>query len=86
MPTTKTEALGQTAASVHNDAEAAKPFRIKKRIGTSVYEVNVFFDPDAKESMKDKILRLIRNDMNLTSNGAVNSSFYTSRMHERGSA
>jgi hypothetical protein len=36
-----------------------KPFIIRKRIGNIVYEVEVHFNPDAKETMQDKIKRLI---------------------------
>ena len=40
-----------------------EPYRLKKRLGSTVYEVNVYFNPDAKETMNDKIIRLIRNEI-----------------------
>ena len=40
-----------------------EPYRLKKRLGSTVYEVNVYFNQDAKETMNDKIMRLIRNEM-----------------------
>ena len=39
-----------------------EPHRLTKRIGSTVYEVNVYFNQDAKETMNDKIMRLIRNE------------------------
>jgi len=44
---------------------------MRKRIGTTVYEVAIHFDHDAKETMNEKILRLIENDLNLTVSGAM---------------
>ena len=40
-----------------------EPYRLKKRLGSTVYEVNVYFNQDAKETMNDKIMRLIRNEV-----------------------
>jgi hypothetical protein len=33
-----------------------------KRIGSTVYEVHVYFNQDARESMDEKILRMIRTE------------------------
>ena len=38
--------------------------RFIKRIGSVTYEINVFFNQDAKETMDVKIKRLIRNEGN----------------------
>ena len=40
----------------------AEPLNVRKRIGSTVYEVNVYFNQDAKETMDEKIMRLIRNE------------------------
>jgi len=40
----------------------AEPMKMQKRIGSTVYEVYVYFNQDAKETMDAKILRLIKND------------------------
>jgi len=42
---------------------AGTPVNVRKRIGSTVYEVRVYFNQDAKETMNDKIMRLIRNDI-----------------------
>ena len=43
-----------------------------KRIGTTVYQVNVFFDEDAKTSVEDKLMRLISNDLSNPNGHSVN--------------
>jgi hypothetical protein len=36
------------------------PFRMKKRIGATAYEVEVRFSPGIRETMGEKILRIVR--------------------------
>ncbi|HBU12595.1 MAG TPA: hypothetical protein DEB31_07700 [Clostridiales bacterium] len=59
---------------------------MRKRIGSTVYEVNIHFNQDAKETMDDKILRLIRNDLNKVAAGVNMAVPQTSRLPERSSA
>ena len=42
-------------------ATAAAP-TITRRIGTTTYRVRVHFNPDSKETMNDKIIRMIKNE------------------------
>jgi len=44
---------------------------LRKRIGSTIYEVAIHFDQEANETMNEKILRLIENDLNLTVSGAM---------------
>lgn len=46
------------------ESVANEPVIMRKRIGSTVYEVRVCFNRDAKERMDDKILRLVKNDLN----------------------
>ena len=39
-----------------------EPVMMQKRIGSTTYMVSVHFNPTSKETMNDKILRLIRNE------------------------
>jgi hypothetical protein len=39
-----------------------KPLRLTKRIGQTTYKVNVHFSETSKETMSDKVVRLIRNE------------------------
>ena len=41
---------------------APKSRKITRKIGSTVYEVSLFFSDTSKESINDKITRLIRND------------------------
>jgi hypothetical protein len=43
-------------------ALATKPFKIRRRIGSTAYEVEVRFNQDSHETLDDKILRLARSD------------------------
>ena len=47
--------------------ENADTSRFIKRIGSIVYEVEIRFNQDAKETMNDKIFRLMRHDMEAAS-------------------
>jgi hypothetical protein len=38
-------------------------FFMQKRIGTTTFEVHAFFNPDATETLDEKILKLIENDL-----------------------
>lgn len=46
------------AAAEHTD----KPLRLTKRIGSTTYKVSVHFSRTSKETMGDKIIRLIEKD------------------------
>ena len=39
-----------------------RPFRLTKRIGQTTYKVNVHFSETSKETMSDKIVRLIQSE------------------------
>ena len=63
-----------------------KPINIQKRIGSTVYVVNAYLNQNTKETMNDKILRLIKNDLNLAVNTDRVDLPQTSRLPERSSA
>jgi len=42
-------------------ARAEQPDLVKT-IGNTTYRVRVYFNPNSKETMSDKVLRLIKND------------------------
>ncbi|MDR2533155.1 MAG: transposon-encoded TnpW family protein [Oscillospiraceae bacterium] len=46
---------------------APKSIKMKRKIGSTVYEVSLFFSDTSKESINDKIARLIRNDPQINS-------------------
>jgi len=61
--TTGTNAVARTRGG-NADAE---PIKMRKMIGSIVYEVEIHFAPDAKETLNDKILRLMRRDLEAAS-------------------
>ena len=50
-------------AGTRGGSADAEPIKMQKRIGSIVYEVEIHFAPDATETLNDKILRLMRRDM-----------------------
>jgi hypothetical protein len=51
-----------TEAEAGNSGALTKPFKIRKRIGFTAYEVEVRFNPASRETFDEKILRLIRGE------------------------
>ncbi len=75
--------------STANTAKQAAPseaFTLKRRIGSTTYRARIYFNPEAKETMDDKVMRLLRNDLNLTPAHGNMKLSQTSRLSERGSA
>ena len=64
----------------------AEPLNINRRIGSTVYEVEVFVKQYSVETAEEKIMRLIRNDLNLAPGHGKMSMPQTGRLPERGSA
>jgi hypothetical protein len=52
----------ETKGMTHGEEANAPAFNIRKRIGSTAYEVEVYFNPDSRETLCDKILRLIRGE------------------------
>ncbi|WP_230398139.1 transposon-encoded TnpW family protein [Novisyntrophococcus fermenticellae] len=40
-----------------------------RRIGTTIYQVNVFFDEKAEKSFEEKLMHLMSNDLSLVETG-----------------
>ncbi len=66
--------------------ENTKVTTMRKRIGSTVYVTNVYLKNDAGETIDEKILRLIRNDLNLSAGPVIIELPQTGRLSERGSA
>lgn len=47
-----------------NAAESLSAPQMVERLGKTTYDVYFHFSPTSKETMTDKVMRLIRNDMN----------------------
>jgi len=75
-----------------NNYPTTEPITIRKRIGSTIYEVNTYFNPEAKETVEEKLLRIIKNDLTNGFNRAILNMSQTVRVAkpvkagERGSA
>ena len=83
----------QTANNIINAVTAkldgfvhAESLNVQKRIGSTVYEIEVYVKNDTAESIQEKIMRLIRNDLNLTAENDNIMMPQTGRLPERSSA
>ena len=65
--------------------KTATPLKMRKRIGSTVYVTNVYFKNDAAETMNDKILRLIKNDLKFGSKNDNIKVLQMGGLPERGS-
>ena len=63
-------ALTQEESKRMENRKANTPVALRKQIGGTMYVVRVHFNEDAKETMKDKIKRLIENDVRGTQHTA----------------
>jgi hypothetical protein len=48
--------------------EVPEQFVLHRRIGSTTYRTRVLFNPDAKETLDEKVLRLLKNDLNHSTN------------------
>jgi hypothetical protein len=64
----------------------SKSVVMRKRIGSTVYVTNVYLKNDAGETMDEKILRLIKNDLHLSTRPVMMELPQMGRLSERGSA
>lgn len=46
-----------------NEKASVLPEVIDKKIGSTVYEINIFFNQDSNAKAEDKIFRLIKNEL-----------------------
>ena len=52
----------KSAVTTLNKAQA-EPVMLRKRIGSTTYEVSIHFSKTATETMQDKVLRLIESEV-----------------------
>lgn len=60
-----------------------EPYVLHRRIGSTLYTVNVYFSEKTKETLEDKILRLARNDGLDFQSRQAQKSLRTGRSEER---
>ena len=50
-------------ADQHGNTSPSEPPKFSKRIGSTVYNVSVYFSQTSQESIEDKLLRLIKKEV-----------------------
>ena len=50
--------------TANNQTTTPEPFVLQRRIGSTLYRVRARFSETNKETLDDKILRLLKNDLN----------------------
>ena len=69
-----------------NIQRVADTSRFSKRIGSTLYKVNVYFSKETSENINDKIFRLAKNELNFTTPCATIKGLQTERLSGRSSA
>ena len=62
----------------------AQSGRFTQRIGSTVYTVNIFFKEGSSEKLEDKVLRLIKSDLEFNSNRDENLNFSLKNVSNHG--
>jgi len=62
-----------------------EPYVLHRRIGSTTYRVRLHFNPESRETLDDKVLRLLKNDLNLSPSHAKMDLSQTGRLPERSS-
>jgi hypothetical protein len=57
------ETANETKGMTQREGEQAWAFNIRKQIGSTAYDVEVYFSPSSRETLGDKILRLARGEI-----------------------
>jgi hypothetical protein len=55
-----------------------------RRIGSTTYRVGIYFNPAAKETLNEKVCRLLKNDLHSPPANATMEPLQAARLSERG--
>ena len=64
----------------------SEPFVMQRRVGSTVYNIGIYFTPEAKETLEDKVRRLLKNDLQIAPENAIMKPLQAGWLSERGSA
>ena len=71
--------------TVKNSTTSPEPYVIKRQIGSTLYKVGIHFNPNAKETLNEKVRRLLQNDLKSAPENATMESLQASWLSERSS-
>ena len=69
-----------------NPTTNPEPLVLVRRIGSTTYRARVFWSPDAKETLDDKVLRLLKNELQSSPENATMKPLQAGWLSERSSA
>ena len=64
---------------------ASEPFVLQRRIGSTLYKVGIYFNPEAKETLNEKVRRLLKNDLQSAPENATMKALQAGWLSERSS-
>ena len=70
-------------STVKKTTVAPEQFVLYRRIGSPTYKVGIHFNEKARETLEDKILRLLKNDLNLRPKNATMEALQAGWLPER---
>ena len=65
---------------------APEQFVLQRRIGSTLYKVGIHFNPEAKETLNEKVQRLLKNDLQSAMESVKMESLQADWLSERSSA
>jgi len=63
----------------------SEPFVLHRQIGSTTFKVGIHFNEEASETLNDKVLRMLKNDLQYPSNNATMKPLQAGWLPERGS-
>ena len=71
--------------TVKNSTTSPEPYVLHRQIGSTTYRVRLHFNPNAKETLDEKVLRLLKNELQTAPDNAIMESLQACCLPERGS-
>jgi hypothetical protein len=71
--------------TVKNPTTNPEPITLMHTIGSTLYQVNIYYDHNGRESLEAKILRMMKNDLKNGNNGGRMKPPQADWLPERGS-
>lgn len=62
---------------------APEPSVIQRRIGSTLFNVNIFYNKNASETLEEKIIRLLKNDLQAMPRNGTMEPLQAVRLPER---
>ena len=65
---------------------STESFALHRRIGSTTYRIGIYFNPNAKETLNEKVCRLLKNDLQSEPNDAKMEPLQAGCLSERGTS